>query len=220
MKNTLSIIKDGKWFTMTLALAASMFVLVAFAQASSTISTNIQTDGTLTVVSGTSLQGATSTSLAVTGSTTISTTLDVTGALRANGALTVLGLTSLANASTTGEVTIGTIASTSQLIVGGDSTNGTISGAIFGTCNITQVALAATTSAGFACTSATGITTSFKVFVSATSTLVSGAVANAYGGFSIQGASSTASGVIGVQIVNMVGVSATPAGTLNFWAVR
>lgn len=121
--------------------------------------------------------------------------------------------------ATTLEV-IGTASSTS-LIVGGDSTNGTLSGMIFGTCNIVTKSVAASSTAGVACTGATGITTSYKVFVQATSSLASYMnPANATSEFVIIGASSTAVNTIGVQILNQTGGATSTYGTLNFWAVR
>ncbi|MDO8594467.1 MAG: hypothetical protein Q7R93_03055 [bacterium] len=166
-------------------------------------------------------------------------TLTVGGALTATSTVTVTGLTTLGYASSTGQsltqnlivngyatttgssgnfATQGSASSTS-LIVGGNSVNGTLAGLIHGTCNIVQRALIASTTGGFACTSATGITTSFKVFVSATTTLA-GHLTSPSNGFAIVAASSTADNTIGVELSNLTGLANTPAGTLNFWAVR
>jgi hypothetical protein len=62
---------------------------------------NNATSTLLTFSGGLTAAGATSTALAVTGSTTISSILDVGGSLNANGALTVLGNTSLQGATST-----------------------------------------------------------------------------------------------------------------------
>lgn len=110
-----------------------------------------------------------------------------------------------------------TTASTTNLIVGGDSTAGTFAGMIMGTCEITSRSLTATTTAGFACTGATNVTSAYKIFVTATSTLGN---ATTPFGFSVTAASSTANGTLGVQIANLTGADNTPDGTLNFWAVR
>ncbi len=90
-------------------------------------------------------------------------------------------------------------ASTTSVVVGENRTKGTISGVALGTFNIIQRSLIASLTGDVGCTGVTGITTSPKVFVSVTSTLAGG-VANEFGGFSIQAASTTASSVIGVQI--------------------
>ncbi|KKW11125.1 MAG: hypothetical protein UY50_C0020G0006 [Parcubacteria group bacterium GW2011_GWA2_49_9] len=126
----------------------------------------------------------------------------------------------IAYASTTAITNSGT-ASTSALIVGGNSINGTLSGLIFGTCDLQQTSITASTTRGVQCTTATGVSTAYKVFVMATSSLTGtlGTVP-ASNGFVIVSASSTAANVIGVELSNLTGAAATPAGTLNFWAVR
>ena len=182
--------------------------------------------GTLTVGGAIT---ATST-LSVTGLTTLvsasSTSLSVLNALYVGGTAssTIKGdntASTLPYASTT--MITATTASTTNLIVGGyassGATSGTLAGIIFGTCSIAQEAISATSTKGVVCTSATGITTGFKVFVSATSTLINDAV-NEFGGFTVNGASSTGNNLIGVQLTNLTGISNTPKGTLNFWAFR
>ncbi len=146
---------------------------------------------------------------------TATTTIDSTGVISTQ--------TTLANTITYASTTAvtATTASTTNLIVGGDSANGTLAGIIFGTCNLTLVQMSATSSIGIPCTSATGVTSSYKVFVSATSTLATSTLLTGNtGGFVVSGASSTAANVIGVQITNFTGAINTPSGTLNFWAVR
>lgn len=184
--------------------------------------------GTLTV--GGVLTATTSAYLATTGgtvgvaTTTPGATFSVQGNGLVSGTLTAAtfvssttGISTIAYASTTA-VTVSGTASTTKLIVGGDGTNGNLAGIIFGTCNFDQLSqIAATTTQGVACTSATGITTAFKVFVSATSSIATTSIA---GDFVISGASSTAVNTIGVQLTNLTGSTRTPTGTLNFWAVR
>ena len=236
---------------MALAVALSVFLVVAIVEAATTISTNIVTGGTLQVDTTSTLTGdvTAGADLIVTSGARVGTGSDGThltalagdsffvegqgefdgivwfdASLRASstalitGALTTYGNVTLGdaagdvivltgNSSTTNSLTVGTnlyvdaSASTTDLRVGGlDSANGLLAGMIHGTCNIAQESVTASTTKGVRCTTATGVTTSFKTF--------------------IQGASSTANGVIGVQLVNLTGADATPAGTLNFWAVR
>lgn len=108
-----------------------------------------------------------------------------------------------------------TVASTTNLSLGAGST---LAGMIFGTCDITQTQITASTTRGVPCTGATGITTAFKVFASATSTLATTTLTNHI--FVVTAASSTGVDTIGVEIANLSGMTLTPAGTLNFWAVR
>ncbi|MDO8620566.1 MAG: hypothetical protein Q7R64_04445 [bacterium] len=196
-----------------------------FGSSTAAFGSTLTVGGTLTAT--TSAHLATTAGSVGVGTTTPGTTFSVQGNGIVSGSLTAAtfvasttGISVLPYASTTAVTMTGT-ASTSQLIVGGDGTNGLISGAIFGTCHIVQRYLTATSTGGFACTTATGITTSFKVFVSATSTLAGHATSTLQGaGFVIGAASSTALNTIGVELSNLTGAAAFPAGTLNFWAVR
>ena len=79
MKNTSSFIRDGGWATMTIAVVVSVFAVVSLASATSTISTNISTGGTLAVTGASTLTGA----------VTASATLAVTGASTLTGGATV-----------------------------------------------------------------------------------------------------------------------------------
>ncbi|MEK7646856.1 MAG: hypothetical protein AAB378_00595 [Patescibacteria group bacterium] len=228
---------DTKRMSGIVMASLMSFLLVAlFTHAATTISTNISTDGTLTINGNTTLGNATATDIIIlnavfTSGLQASSTLQVTGVFTAFGNVT-LGdgaadaITLTGNASTTNSFTVGNnlyvtgIASTTgALIVGGDSTNGTIAGMIFGTCNLTQKSINASSTAGTSCVSATGIRGSEKVFVSATSSLATH-LTGGWGGFTITAASSTAVNTIGVEISNLTGANNTPAGTLNFWAVR
>lgn len=246
--------KARSLFTVLFAAALGVTIGGLVAAAATTISTNIQTDGTLSVTGISTLTGLTTlvnasstqitnsgiawlngnvningfaTTTAATGAfatqgaIAASSTLGVTGATTLYSTLNVTGVTTLVNASTTLTTNSG-LASTSQIVVGGNATNGTIAGAIFGTCDIAQSSITASTTAFRNCATATGVTTSFKVFVQATSTLASGATIPANGGpgFVIVSASSTAANTISVEISNLTGGANTPSGTLNFWAVR
>ncbi len=109
------------------------------------------------------------------------------------------------------------VASTTNLSLGAGST---LAGMIFGTCDLAQTSITASTTAFRNCTLATGVTSAYKVFVQATSTLASG-IANPSNGFVIVSASSTpTAATISVEIGNLMGKDGTPTGTLNFWAVR
>ncbi|MBI4276554.1 hypothetical protein HY629_01805 [Candidatus Uhrbacteria bacterium] len=189
---------------------------------------------------------ATST-LSVTGATTLSSTLGVTGVSTFTGRADLNGQASttrlsafdriyvggtasstirgdnvaseLPYASSTSMTWTGT-ASTSVLRVGGfDGANGTLAGMIFGTCDIAQTSIVASTTAFRNCSSATGISTAYKVFVQATSSLGAN-LASPSNGFIIVSASSTAANTISVELSNLTGAANIPTGTLNFWAVR
>lgn len=197
-----------------MASLMSFLLVVLFTQAATTISTNINTGGTLDVSGVTTLSGAAilSSTLAVTSNATFDTTTFYVDATNNKvGVLTITPNTAL-------EV-VGTASSTS-LVVGGNSTNGTLAGMVFGTCNLTSASLVASTTQNFACTSATGVHSGDKVFVKATSTLVSGSYLR--GDVFLKAASSSVINQINVDVVNLGSFAgnATVSGTLDFWAVR
>src|SRR3989344_9068672 len=99
------------------------------------------------------------------------------------------------------------VASTTNLTLGAGST---LAGMIFGTCDVTQTQITASTTRGVPCTGATGITTAYKVFISATSTLATTTQTNHI--FVVTAASSTGADIIGVEIANLSGMTLTPAG--------
>src|SRR3989344_4397374 len=94
------------------------------------------------------------------------------------------------------------VASTTNLTLGAGST---LAGMIFGTCDIAQTSITASTTAFRNCAAATGITTAYKVFVQATSSLATGVPVpvGAGAGFVIVSASSTAVNTISVEISNL-----------------
>lgn len=106
------------------------------------------------------------------------------------GPLTVSGATTLANSSTA------------------------INSILFGFCNIANSAnINASSTAYFNCTGATNLTTSYEVFVQATSSLPSFLI--------IQSASSSAANTINLQIYNATTTATAPGGiSINYWAVR
>lgn len=163
------------------AIAVCLSV-VGIVSASSTISTNITTGGTLNV----------------TGATTLSSTLGVTG------------LSTFTYASTTGGITT-EYASTTKLIVGGAGT--AVSGVVMGTCTIPATTITASTTKNADCT-ATGVAQGDQVFVTATSSVGDN--------FVITAASSSATNKINIRFYNSGQTSATVVGptSLYFWASR
>jgi len=183
-----------------------------------TVGGNFWVNGRATTTSA----GALSTEGAITTQGTIwaSSTAFVTGALTTYGNVTLGDAASDAivitgNASTTNGLTVGGVASTSQLIVGGTGTDGTLSGLVFGYCNIVNPTVTASTTVAANCTSATGIRAGDRVFVQATTSLASR--------FEIVSASSSATDIISLYIYNNNwdgGANTTGQRSLNFIGIR
>src|SRR3989338_2004052 len=223
MKSSFSFIKDSVLLRMTIPVVAGVFLVVGTAGASTTISTNILTGGTLGAL-GVSTFGATaSTTISAAGllvtpgatvngtlgvvgiatfGATASTTISTAGLLTtpaasttmlsclnnctfgssATSSFTAAGVLTLQNGETISNATNNTIAitatnvtfsglaSSTTLKVGDDAVS-TISGLVFGYCTAPSLNVAATSSATLICASATGVTTSYRVFVQATSSL-------------------------------------------------
>lgn len=208
---------------IAIATGASILLVALVAYGATTISSNIVTGGSLDVSGASTLTSATlSTTLSVTGNATFDTNTMFVDA--ANNRVGVSTITPNTRFEVVGADpgTAATAASTTGLIVGGNSSNGLFLGMIFGTCNLAQATITASTTRGLVCSSATGINTGFKVFVQATSTLTSGLTALPANGisFAIVSASSTGSNTIGVDVSNISGADNVPRGTLNFWAFR
>jgi hypothetical protein len=142
MQKSLSFTRFG-WLPVTVGVATGVFLVVSLVQAVTTISTDITTEGALTVSGASAL----SSTLTVTGKTTLGSATS-----------TSLTTTSLyfATASSTG------LASVDSLKVA--STGDTVSEIQFGTCTVTIGSITASTTAMATCT-ATGVTTAFQVFV-------------------------------------------------------
>ncbi len=222
MQNISAFLDTRKASGMVIAVIFSLLLVAFTTYGVTTISTNISTAGTLNVDSATTLNGnvtlgdAVTDNVTITGNATSSNTFNVAGNFKVNGYATTSG--SSGNFATEGNVVVVGTASTTNLLVGNGGS--TVTGMIFGTCNLTARTLAASTTANFPCTGATGVRASDKVFVMATSSL---AVANKYDNdIIIRAASSSISAQINVDIVNTDDNSNTEtvAGTLNFWAVR
>src|SRR3989344_6309662 len=237
MKSSFSFIKDSVLLRMTIAVVAGVFLVVGTAGASTTISTNILTGGTLGAL-GVSTFGATaSTTISAAGllatpnasTTALSCLNNCTFGSSATSSFTAAGVLTLQNGETISNATDGTIAvtatnvtfsglaSSTTFIVGAGSAS-TISGLAFGYCTFASVSVNATSSNMASCTGATGVTSGDRIFVQATSSLPDN--------FVIEAASSTADGVIQVRLFNMAtttadsGADDTGINSLNFWAVR
>ena len=184
--------KNKNFVSILLSVVLSFAFVAVAAYGATTIGTNVNTGGTLTVTGNSVFSTASST-----GTVKFSTINSDTGAisfgdenLTTTGTLNVSGLTTLGNASTTilsltgnllvngfatttasngnidteGSLTVVGTASTTNLIVGGNGTNGTIAGIVFGTCTFNPGAITASTTKSTTCT-ATGLRTTDKVFV-------------------------------------------------------
>ena len=215
---------------MTIAVVAGVLFVVGGVQAATTISTNVSTGGTLSVTGASTLTGltsmiqASSTRFSVHDTAyfggTATSTFSSTGALTLKADLTLQNDETISN-STNGTITltatnlvfVGT-ASTSAIKVGDEPDATTVNGIVAGYCTFPTVSITASTTGMASCAGATGVQSGDRIFVQATSSLPDA--------FVIQAASSTAAGVIQVDIVNFgfSGTSATGINSLNFWAVR
>jgi hypothetical protein len=106
----------------------------------------------------------------------------------------------------------GTVQANGATILGSVGT--AINSLVFGYCNISNPgSVSGTSSAYFTCGAATGVTTSHRVFIQATSSLGAS--------FIVQAASSTAGGVISLLVYNTSNTSqSVPATSLNFFGIQ
>ena len=227
--NILQITANGG----SLGGGANLFVIDNLGRVSTNFSVNgfatttasngdIATQGTFTVTGASTLTG---TSTITTGTNIgggysadgTGATINSLGRGEFNGDLVVNGnatTTSAGVLSTEGGATIKGTASSTALIVGGDSTNGTLNGLVFGQCNITStVAIAATSTIGVQC-AASGVRVGDRVFVSATSSMPTS--------LAVVSASSTAANTIGLYIANINGGASVNTGviSLSFIGIR
>ncbi|KKW19238.1 MAG: hypothetical protein UY63_C0017G0015 [Parcubacteria group bacterium GW2011_GWA2_51_10] len=220
---------DRRLAYMTIAVVAGVFVVVAFVQGATTISTSITTGGAINA----------STTLQVTGAVTTWGDLTfgdtVADSVTANAYFTQLRIGTGAtfdqigdvgadelgvegDAEIDGTLSIGTAASTTALRVGDDRVS-TINGMVFGFCSFADVtSFTASTTKYVDCTGATGLTNSYRVLVQATSSFESS--------FVIQAASSSATaGTVHLRVLNTDmdsnnGNTTLNGTSVNFWAVR
>lgn len=206
--------KNKNFISIVLSILLS-FVFVAVAvYAATTIGTNIDTGGTLAVTGLTTLGNATSSVLSVTGMTYLDggltmdtdkfTVADTSGNTSIGGTLTVTGNSVFSTASSTG------LASLDSIKI--SSVGSTVAGVVFGTCTVDfgtslDADIATTTNC-----SATGVTTSDKIFLTP-SDLEPYIVFNS--------ASSTATNVIQVQVFNATSTSVNiTSHTWSWMAIR
>ena len=220
MKSIFTFIRSNNWLAMTIAVVAGVLFVVGGVQAATTISTNISTGGTLDVTGLTTMIQASSTRFSVHDTAyfggTATSSFTAAGVLTLQNGETISNATNNTIAITATNVTFSGLASSTTLKVGDDAVS-TISGLVFGYCTAPSLNVAATSSATLICASATGVTTSYRVFVQATSSLPAN--------FVVQAASSSAADTIQIRVFNMA--TSTPSyaadtgiNSFNFWAVR
>ena len=220
MKSAFTFIRSNNWLAMTIAVVAGVLFVVGGVQAATTISTNISTGGTLDVTGLTTMIQASSTRFSVHDTAyfggTATSSFTAAGVLTLQNGETISNATNNTIAITATNVTFSGLASSTTLKVGDDAVS-TISGLVFGYCTAPSLNVAATSSATLICASATGVTTSYRVFVQATSSLPAN--------FVVQAASSSAADTIQIRVFNMA--TSTPSyaadtgiNSFNFWAVR
>jgi len=196
--------------TAVLALAV-IFISAGVVQASSTISTNVATDGTLSVTGQSSLTQASSTMLSV-GSAyfgaTATSTFDSAGNLAVIGTLGVTGATTLASTTATG-MKVGQVGTRMTRIVSGYCVTGSTAISFGSNASSTLTYMECTPSGGTSI-----LSTGDRVFVQATSSLPYYVV--------LQAASSTTGGLISVAL-NNTSTSTAPGAAVyafNFWAFQ
>src|ERR1043166_5035333 len=134
-----SLERRGPW-AMLAGVVVGTFCVVALAQAATTISTSISTDGALSVGTLSTLTGG----FVSQASSSVSSTLDVSGAVTLRSGLTVTGSQTISSNLTTS----GTASST-NLVVGSGPAN-SIAGLAFGYCTVTAAINVAATSTNYA----------------------------------------------------------------------
>jgi len=220
MKSMLSRISKGGPITLGLSVIVSVLFVTGIVNAATTISTNIVTGGTLTVDTTSTLTGAVSagSTLSVTGLATLLGGATTTSITLLNGETISNGTDGTITFGATNTVLAGT-ASSSAIRVGGDQNN-VISGMISGSCAVADTSFSVASSTYTTCTGATGVSSNYKVFVQATSSIPFGVV--------IDAASTTVTtGTLSIRLYN---TRSTPENVpdpltagevyLNFWAVR
>ena len=212
--------------SVVLAVVFGVLVISLVVDAASTISTNIETGGTLSVTGASTLTGLTS---MIQASSTRLSVFDTayfggsaTTSIDSTGIITLRNGETISNA-TDGTITFGpagSIASTSAIKVGDESVP-TVNGMSFGYCTFSDTTVAATSTEYFNCTTTptVALVTSAsggRLFVQATSSFDTG--------FIIEAASSTGVSTINVRVRNIsgsLGAADTSLGgtSLSFWEI-
>jgi hypothetical protein len=226
MQKNISSFFDTRRASGIIAATVLSFVAVALiTYGATTISTDINTGGALTVSGASTFNGAMTmgdaatdvilstgqfqaTSTALFGSTAIFYgNLEVDKAATATVTFRQAGINFDSNTF---------VIDPNANAVGIGTSTPTITGMIFGTCSIVGTGThTASTTRGYVCTT-TDVVTNFKIFAQATSTFIGGA------SFIVQGASSTGQNTIGVNIINW-GFNPTNTlgnATLNFFGIK
>lgn len=192
MKNNLSFSRLASLPTIV-GVAVGVFAVVAVVQAATTISTDIQTDGALSVTGLSSLTTAsTSGAVSIAGNLWVggnATTTASSGNFATKGTLAVTGASTL-----TGGVTVG-------------SAGSSIGTLLVGTCAVTPGAIGATASTTVTC-SATGVAALDKVFLTPPSNLETW--------FVFEGATSTTNQIT-IQVLNS-STTASITGIARPWS--
>ena len=214
--------KNKNFISILLSVVLSFAFVAVAAYATTTIGTNVDTGGTLTVTGATTIYGATS----IGGALTATSTLAISGATSFAGNASTTGSAVLKSAiinsdtgaisfgdenlTTTGAVNFATASSTSLASLDSikiSSLGDTISDIQFGTCTVTIGSVTASSTAVADC-AATGVTTSHQVFITpyiTDSTII------------FSSASSTADNTIQVAVYNTGTVGAVDPAD-NSWA--
>ncbi len=219
LKNLVNKITSRGPVSVTLAVVLSVLVVTATVGAATTISTNINTGGTLVVTGASTL----------TGNVAAEGTLTVTGATALNGSTTI-GNAAADNITIAGHATSSqTFATLGNFYVNGYATTTASSGAIAteggitvgtggtamtriykGTCNLTGMdgTQSATTTKAYPC-AVTGVVSTDTVFV----TLATSTAQFANGWILVGAKASTTAGNIDVVISNLTGTDRVPSVT-------
>ncbi len=195
--------------------SSTMLSVLGPAYFGTTATSTFDTDGSLALLGG--LTGTTA---------SFNSTLHAGGATTLGSTLSVTGLSSLSNASSTmlsantayfGQTATSTFDAAGDLAVKGTlqaGSDGTaLTHMVVGYCSIASATVAASSTAYADCTTSATISTSDRVFVTATDTL---------NNFIIEAASSTSASNIQVRILNTGMIAGTEFGnhSLSFWAIH
>ena len=201
-------------------VCAVLFVSMT-AWASTTINTNISTDGTLSVTGASTLTGATT----ITGAATLSSTLDITGlSTHTAGFIAVASSTAVGSFNVSGSTTLASTTSTGLKV----GQTGTISSNVIAGYCVATVTFAALNSASSTqtyanCTPYTAGGTAITTLTAATSRVLVQATSSLPFHVLLQSASTTASNIINLSLVNISTSTLPTDGSIyafNFWSFQ